>query len=449
MATTKIWPIHAGRDIKVVLDYVTDERKTDVTHVKMRLDINHKREYSKSEIDNMIDVMEYVMDDYKTEEKKLISGINVSVEHAREEMMTTKMHYHKEDKIILWHGYQSFKPGEVTPEEAHLIGCELARNLWGDDYEIIVSTHIDKEHIHNHFVINSVSFRTGRKLDGKWGDMKRESDRLCKLHGKSVIVNPEYKGKHYAEYQAEKSGEHTWRSLIKNELDDIIAQSDSIVSFFKELEARGWTYKVGKFFTVKPPGKDYGMKIDRHLGNKYSIEGIEKRIHNNTVRAKLPNHKIYRCVNRVARPTKTIKGYQALYFFYCYKLGVLPKRNASSRRIQYIYKEELRNIDKISNETRFLAKYKITTAGDLELKKTELKNMLYSLVKKRQSFYNNIRNSDSEYWKREVSIINEKIKECRKELFYCNDVAKRSEVLKDKVERWKHVERENKDKEVE
>lgn len=77
-------------------------------------------------------------------------------------MMLTKTHYHKKGGILLWHGYQSFKPGEVTPEEAHKIGLELAQKLWGDDYEVLVCTHLDTAHIHNHFVVNSVSWRTGK-----------------------------------------------------------------------------------------------------------------------------------------------------------------------------------------------------------------------------------------------------------------------------------------------
>lgn len=91
-----------------------------------------------------------------------MTGINCSPEYARDQMMLTKTHYHKKSGILLWHGYQSFKPREVTPEEAHAIGVELAQRLWGDDYEILVCTHLDTLHIHNHFVINSVSWRNGK-----------------------------------------------------------------------------------------------------------------------------------------------------------------------------------------------------------------------------------------------------------------------------------------------
>lgn len=117
----------------------------------------------------------------------------------------------------MWHGVQSFKPGEITPEEAHKIGVELANILWGDNYEVIVSTHLDQKHIHNHFLINSVSFKTGKKLDAKWQDMKRVSDMLCEKYHKSIVRNPQYKTKTYSSWK--DGNKRTWTSAIKDDID--------------------------------------------------------------------------------------------------------------------------------------------------------------------------------------------------------------------------------------
>ena len=449
MATTKVWPIHEGSSMQVVIDYVENPDKT--TTMVYVLQCDAKREYSYEEHESMTDVMEYAMDDYKTAQKKLVSGVNVSVEHARDEMMVTKRQYGKEEGIILWHGYQSFKPGEVTPEEAHMIGVELAKNLWGSDYEVVVCTHIDKEHIHNHFVINSVAFTTGKKLDAKWQDMARESDRLCKMYGKSVIENPKYNGKHYALYQAEKDGQHTRRSSIKDEVDGVIDSCYSIDEFYAALTKRGWNIKVGKWLTLKPPKADRGIKIDRHFGERYSVEGITARIaenvRNGTV--KLPvekGRKVYRCNSRVQRPFRSKGGYQGLYYFYCYKLGVLPRRKVSTKQTHYLYREELRNIDKISRETIFLARNHISTDGDLKHYEDNVIAELKGLRERRQILYNRIRylsGDDKENMQKDINQLSSSIKEKNKELYMVKDIKERSKGLQEKVRTVREAEKDN------
>ncbi len=442
MATTKIWPIHAGSSIRLVLEYVENPDKTvGGGEWEYHLYTDGTRTYEQSELSDMTDVMEYAMNDGKTEERKYVSGVNVSVEHAREEMMATKLRYHKEDGIILWHGYQSFKPGEVTPEEAHRIGLELAGNLWGKDYEVIVCTHLDKEHIHNHFVINSVSFRTGRKLDAKWQDMARESDRLCALYGKSVITEPKFKGKHYAMRQAEKSGKPTWISIIREDVDDALLMSRTLGDFLHEMESRGYHIIPGrKYFTLKPPGKENHVKLERWLGEEYSLEGIEKRIDDNvrkgTVRI-LSERKIYYCRNRVPKPKQTISGFQALYFYYCYKLGVLPKRRANPANTHYLLREEITKLNKIVAATHFLAKNRISDIQELEYYMYSAKTTNAALKKQRQMIRNRIRHAGEDKMpslKDEINVLNNRIKEVSKELELCRDIKERSSELARKAQ---------------
>ena len=133
-----------------VIDYVNNAEKTE--NVK----------FSRQDLQGLRDVMDYMLQDYKTEQQYYVTGLNCHPQTARQEMMVTKKQYQKEGGIIAYHGYQSFMPGEVTPQQAHEIGVKLAEELWGARFEVIVATHLDKAHIHNHFVLNSVSFADGR-----------------------------------------------------------------------------------------------------------------------------------------------------------------------------------------------------------------------------------------------------------------------------------------------
>lgn len=196
MATTAIWDIK-GRIDKVV-NYAKNPEKTDAAL------------YSKSDLQGLGDVMDYTMQDYKTEKKLFVTGLNCDPETARDQMVMTKRRFCKEDGILAFHAYQSFAKGETTPNTAYEIGVKLAQELWGERFEIIVATHLDKGHLHNHFVINSVSFLDGKKYNdcnASYRLLRQTSDRICKAYGLSIVENPESgRAKHYAEWKAENEG---------------------------------------------------------------------------------------------------------------------------------------------------------------------------------------------------------------------------------------------------
>lgn len=169
--------------------------------------------------------------------RQFVSGVNCSPSTARDEMIAVKKRFGKEDGTVAYHGYQSFAPGEATPELAHEIGLALAKKLWGGKYQVLVATHLDREnHLHNHFVVNTVSFVDGIKYhrtEQDYFDMQRESDRLCREYGLSVIENPQRgKSKHYGEWRAEQEGRPTYLSLIKADVDTAIRQSMTERQFF-------------------------------------------------------------------------------------------------------------------------------------------------------------------------------------------------------------------------
>lgn len=190
MAATSLWHIK-GR-IKDLIDYVENPEKT-VPDEGLR---------------DFLDVFFYVKNPEKTDKGGYVSAINCLKETALQQMILTKKQYQKSGGYIAWHGYQSFKPDEVTPDQCHEIGLKLAHEMWGDKYQIIVTTHLDKEHLHNHFCFNSVSFLDGRKYNYSKSEQKRlreVSDRLCREYGLSVIERPK-KAPSRPLYLDEKSG---------------------------------------------------------------------------------------------------------------------------------------------------------------------------------------------------------------------------------------------------
>ena len=160
MATTKLWHIK-GR-LKDLLAYVENPEKTMA---------------EKPDLQPLWDVLAYVQRPAATEQGEYVTAVNCLKEIALQQMIQTKKRFGKENKYIAWHGYQSFRPGEVTPELCHEIGVRLAKELWGDRFQIIVTTHLDKGHLHNHFCFNSVSFRDG----GKYNYSKAEQTPEWKL----------------------------------------------------------------------------------------------------------------------------------------------------------------------------------------------------------------------------------------------------------------------------
>ena len=211
MATTKIWPVRDS--LKRVTDYAANPGKTEYADLK--------------------NVISYAAGNSKTvssEEKAyLVTGVNCSADSACEQMSAVKEHFGKPSGNVAYHAYQSFKPGEISPEECHQIGLELAKKLWGDRYQVLVATHLDKEHLHNHFIINSVSFIDGKKFnDNKaaYRMLRETSDDLCRQYGLSVIEKPRGKTPRQL-YFAEKRGEPTKYNLMRWAIYDAISVSSN------------------------------------------------------------------------------------------------------------------------------------------------------------------------------------------------------------------------------
>lgn len=227
--------------------------------------------------EDLYQTLQYAENEKKTDEKLYVSAINCPVQRAYEHMMTTKIHYGKLGGNVAYHGFQSFAEGEVTPEECHSIGVETAKQMWGSDYEIVVTTHLDKNHhLHNHFVVNSVSFKTGRKFENHIADhykLREISDAICKERGKSVLENSPFYGGEKAAYWIHKKGNRTHRDMLREDIEICLTVATNWDDFRRVLFTMGYEIDYRRF-TIKAKDWERGVRIE---GLGYTVEGIEKR----------------------------------------------------------------------------------------------------------------------------------------------------------------------------
>ena len=452
MATTSIWSVKGWLGKLVI--YVENPNKTTNPQYY------EKAELTEKQAQTLLDVIDYAADPSKTDSaihdeniethQQFVTGINCLPTTARDEMQAVKKRFGKEDGVIAYHGYQSFAPGEADPKTAHEIGIRLAKELWGEKYQVVVATHLDKEnHLHNHFVVNTVSFVDGIRYHrtGKdYHDMQVASDNLCREYGLSVIENIQYgKSKHYGEWKAEQEQRPTWRGFIKADIDEAIRMSLTEKQFFRHLEEKGYEIKMGKDISVRPQGKERFVRLMRNFGEEYSIENIRRRILSQYIPEKPlaePERKTrhYRMQGSM-KTVRKITGFRALYFHYCYKLGIFPKdRPQNRKRLHFLLREDLLKLNNISQEVRLLVRHKIDTAEQLSLYKNGLEVQIEKLSAERKALYKKQRTvkcqSDpklAEAVKKEIDGLTEQLKNLRREVHLCDDIAERSGVITEKL----------------
>ena len=438
---------------KVVV-YVENPDKT--TNPKFFTD----KDMAEQDGQELSDVIRYAVNSRKTQKAdnedcavvhRFVSGINCSPSTARDEMLAVKKRFGKEDGTVAYHGYQSFAPGEATPELAHEIGMKLAARLWGDRYQVIVATHLDKEnHLHNHFVLNTVSFADGIKYHRTrkdYHEIQTVSDELCREYGLSVIEHPQQgRGKQYGEWRAEQEQRPTWRGLIRSDIDEAIRQAMTERQFFDALQKKGYTVKVGKDISVRPPGKERFVRLMRNFGEDYSIEQIRRRILSQTRAEKKPSEPT-RQVIRIRlfgslKKTRKLTGFRALYVHYCYLLGIFPKNRPqqSRKRLHFLLREDLLKLDAITAETRLLIGHRIDTAEQLFSYRDKVSEKITVLTEKRKQLYKTQRTaavkSDPEKAaevKTQITALSKELAALRKKVILCNSIAERSGVIQEKI----------------
>ena len=425
MATTKIWDVSAH--VSKLLAYVANKNKTTM---------EIQNGFDDEEMRIAAEALGLSADHFATEEKKFVTGINCTPENANEVMLTL-LEGTSPSEIQCYHGYQSFKPGEVDADTAHAIGVQLANELWGEDFPVIVATHIDKGHVHNHFCLSASGFSGKRYHDcnATYQLMRDTSDRLCREYGLSVIENPSKdRHTHIAEVHAEKKGIPTMRDQIRADIDAVAKQEFIIKNFYNRMRSLGYTIEQrGKFLRIKPYGYDKFFRLDK-LGKGYTEEDIEARIRNNARARQWTPIPFYQPTLR-EKPT----GLYALYLHYCYLLGAIPKVIPKNPEAYAAIKEDVRRARMYSEQAKFLGKYFLDTKDDLIQHALKVRAQMEALCKERQKLRNKMRwmkNPDEMQPIREqIFAISDKLKPLRKEYAMCKDIYDRSDDIEKTVER--------------
>lgn len=425
MATTKIWSVRDN--LKRVVEYAENHLKTAKSE-----------SYSKEELADLRDVLEYGADGAKTEQQFYVTGVNCMDEFAYQQMMKTKVRFGKTDGNLAYHCYQSFKPDEVTPDTAHKIGIELAKRLWGDKYEVVVSTHLNTNCVHNHFVVNSVSFVDGKKFNNNYAMyfkyFRLQSDKICREYGLSVVENPSPTKTPRNIYLAEINGEPTRYNVMRSDIDAAVSQSFTITQMEKYLKSLGYVLNFNprhKYWTIAFVGDNRATRLER-LGAQYSRNSLNERILSQVNHPKpLPQIVIrqVRCRGNIHKGQK-LKGIYALYIKYCFMLGVLPKNN-HRQPISAEMRMELRKLDKLSEVTKLLCKHKISTQDELKSFIAERRQILSEFGRERGKVYNKLKSAKTPEQVTELKSdrdrLSEAMKILRRELFCADDILKNTE----------------------
>ena len=380
MATTGFWPVR-GR-LKEVIDYANNPDKTTA---KEYLD------------EDLYAAIRYVENDDKTDQTMFVSGINCSKHNAYNEMIAVKRRFGERGKNIAYHGYQSFAAGEVTPKEAHKIGVETARQMWGAKYQVVVTTHLNTDNIHNHFVVNSVAFTDGRKFRNGIGDrleLRKISDAICRQRQKSVIETHKFYS-NKKEYWMRKDGKMSHRDMLRQDVDEALSKSGSFAEMEYYLKCLG--YRFERDFRYEHPsviadGWKRAIRIDG-LGEKYSRENMHEVLVANQYKPELyavviPKYKRKPLLSfeyqiRQARRMDTV---QLLFELFIELIKLCTGNNVEEqqyRPLSPMMRAEVRKLDNYLEEYKLLCDKHIESLEGLVSFKDNLSSRIAALTQER------------------------------------------------------------------
>lgn len=329
MATTKIWSVKNRLDH--VLEYVSNEDKT---------------------IDKL---GSYVSRNEATENQKYMTCVNCSGNDPFTSMMNLKEAFHDTSNIIAYHAIQSFKPHETNADTVHEIGVETATRLYGDRYQFVVCTHLDKDHLHNHIVLNPISIVDGKRYHNSMKDiyqLREVSDEICKEYGLSIVEKPQGKGQSRSQYYSARS----YIREIKKDIDAACIRAFTVRDFVQDMKLEGYSFEeVEGLDCVVHPNYDKPIPL-LLFGQRYSLDCIEQRIE------------------------KEVVKFQVL-------LGILPNYSATKIKLSKEMRKECRKLDLITNATTIMAKNDIDTLEKLESYVDLLDKQMNGLLAQRKYLY--------------------------------------------------------------
>ena len=400
MATTGFWPVK-GR-LKDVIDYAENPDKT--------ID----RKYVDADL---FRTLQYAENAEKTDQRMYVTALNCPLETACRSMMETKRRFGKLKGNVAYHGYQSFRPGELTPETCHEIGIETARRMW-PDYEVLVTTHLNTDSVHNHFVVNSVSFKTGEKFQNKIRDhvrLREVSDALCLDYELSVLGKSKLYQTEKDAYWVHKAGKLTHRDILKQDVEKCLAYVYRMDDFLQRRRQKGYTIVRGDSYehiSVKAPDWTRAVRLDSigypvskiqsilrdHLDDNHFL--IVYNSHLPPKRRPLPLLSLERQLDyniTHARETGTVL-LDLVFYLVLRLLGLAQDEEAKRQNIQPLspsMRMELAKLDQLIEEQKLLTGRNIRSVQELSAFQGEIESQIKALEAERQQFRNHLRRPKS------------------------------------------------------
>ena len=331
--------------------------------------------------------IEYVLNGDKTQEQVLTAHLNCDPGFEYQQMMDTKRELGKLNGRQCYHIIQSFVPGEITPELALQIATEFATEYLAG-YQVVIGTHMDRHHIHSHILFNSVNDATGEKYHCSKSEyfqqIRAVSDRLCREHGLSVIIQGDgQKSMSYIEWLRQSKGQPTYRSMLEVDLKESIEDANSIGDFFRLMERKGYEIKHGNRLGFRLRGQAHFMYPERK-NPQYSEDGIRAAIDGN-MDAIFTGKQLVVVHRQPYKPYKKHPkhtGFLALYYHYLYILGKIEKQQYPPRVTGQMRKEAMR-FEQLRAQFQFLNEHSISTEADMTVFVEKAEAQIKALTKQR------------------------------------------------------------------
>ena len=330
--------------------------------------------------------IDYICNPAKTDGKLLVSSYGCTAETADIEFEWTRRHSIDKGTHLGRHLIQAFEPGEVTPEEAHEIGMQLAKEILGGKYEFVLTTHIDKNHIHNHLIFNAVSFTDHKHYHSNkrsYHYIRRTSDRICKEHGLSVIIPGQDKGKSYIEHQAAQAGT-SYKAKLKAAIDRLIPASADFEDLLLRLQREGYEIKRGKYISCRASDQERFTRM-KTLGVDYTEEAITARIAGRSRPSRQPKQRDGR-ISLLIDIQNNIKAQQSAGFAHWAKLNNLKQ---AARTMNFLTEHGIGSYEELENRLAGLTERRDT--AHTSIKDTERRIADLSLVMKHAATYRQLR----------------------------------------------------------
>lgn len=387
----------------------------------------------------------YVTNPEKTtgETAAFVGSQNCTIPTAAKEFQACRERWGKTGGNYAYHFEQSFKPGEAMPEEVYQCGVELAQALFGDEYQVVFATHLDRDHLHNHFVVCAVSLKDGHKLQTDHEflrRMRRESDRICREHGLSIVENPRSSGKSYAEWIIEKNGGFTWRGQIREDIDALLPHADNLKELLQLLQEQGYAVKEGKYLALSPPGTNRYFRLYK-LGKGYTPEDLASRF---TGRRFLPpgSQKFRQPKTRRAKLRGTFRklrrrgGLVGLYYVYLYRLRKITGLPAY-RQVRYPHhcRKDAGQVREFAADLRFLSDHRIQTLSQLGAAVSGLLDEQSGLRSRREALRGELAEAETPEQmmecQKEIANTQARLRELKSDMKACERIYQRSRTIRD------------------